>query len=102
MRVAGRILAEALARVEDALVPGVTTAELDRIAEECIRTPARCRRSTATRATRRAYRHASLCISLDDEVVHGIPGDARDPRRPVVSVDIGAIYQGWHADGART
>ena len=45
---------------------------------------------------------ASLCISIDDEVVHGIPGERTIRDGQVVSVDAGAIYEGWHGDGART
>ena len=45
---------------------------------------------------------ASLCISLDDEVVHGIPGERRIREGQIVSVDAGAIVDGWHGDGART
>ena len=45
---------------------------------------------------------ASTCISIDDEVVHGIPGDRMIRAGQIVSIDAGAIYDGWHGDGART
>ena len=108
MRAAGRVVAEALARVEAALRPGVTTAELDRIAERCIveagMTPS-FKDYLGNGRYQRGHPHAypaTTCISLDDEVVHGIPGDRVVRDGQVVSVDIGAIHDGWHADAART
>src|SRR4051812_14034223 len=108
MRVAGRVLAEALARIEDALEPGVTTAELDRLAERCIldagMTPS-FKDYLGDGRYEPGHKHAypaTTCISLDDEVVHGIPGDRVIGDGTIVSVDIGAIHHGWHADAART
>jgi methionyl aminopeptidase len=97
MRTAGRIVAEVLALVEAELKPGVSTAHLDRLAEKYIR-------SNGAVPSFKGYHGypASLCISLDDEVVHGIPGERIIREGQVVSVDAGAIYQGWHGDGART
>jgi len=97
MRRAGRIVAEVLALVEGELKPGVSTAHLDRIAEKYIR-------SNGAVPSFKGYHGypASLCISLDDEVVHGIPGERTIREGQVVSVDAGAIYEGWHGDGART
>jgi methionyl aminopeptidase len=101
MRVAGRIVAEVLALVEAELRPGVSTAHLDRLAERHIR-------SSGAVPSFKGYGHksnpfpASLCISLDDEVVHGIPGDRLIREGQIVSVDAGAIYDGWHGDGARS
>jgi methionyl aminopeptidase len=101
MRVAGRIVAEVLAPVEAELRPGVSTAHLDRLAERHIR-------SSGAVPSFKGYGHrsnpfpASLCISLDDEVVHGIPGERTIREGQIVSVDAGAIYDGWHGDGART
>jgi methionyl aminopeptidase len=108
MRSAGRIVAEVLALVEESLEPGISTAELDRLAERHIRqagaTPSFLgylggRRYDAS--SPRAYK-ASTCISLDHEIVHGIPGDREIRRGQIVSVDVGAIYDGWHGDGARS
>jgi methionyl aminopeptidase len=97
MRQAGRIVAEVLALVESELKPGVSTAYLDRIAERYIRSHG------ATPSFKGYHGYpASLCISLDDEVVHGIPGERTIRDGQVVSIDAGAIYQGWHGDGART
>ena len=101
MRTAGRIVAEVLALVEAELKPGVSTAHLDRMAERHIR-------SAGAVPSFKGYGHrsnpfpASLCISLDDEVVHGIPGERVIRDGQIVSVDAGAIYDGWHGDGART
>jgi methionyl aminopeptidase len=101
MRTAGRIVAEVLALVESELKPGVSTAHLDRLAERHIR-------SSGAVPSFKGYGHrsnpfpASLCISIDDEVVHGIPGERRIRDGQIVSIDAGAIYDGWHGDGART
>ena len=108
MRSAGRIVAEVLALVEENLRPGVSTAELDRLAERHIRgaggTPSFLgylggRRYDA--ASPRAYK-ASTCISIDHEIVHGIPGDREVRAGQLVSVDVGVIYDDWHGDGARS
>jgi methionyl aminopeptidase len=101
MRVAGRIVAEVLALVEAELKPGVSTGHLDRLAERHIR-------SAGAVPSFKGYGHrsnpfpGSLCISIDDEVVHGIPGERTIREGQVVSVDAGAIHDGWHGDGART
>ena len=101
MRRAGRIVAEVLALVESELRPGVSTGHLDRLAERHIR-------SAGAVPSFKGYGHrsnpfpASLCISIDDEVVHGIPGERLIRDGQIVSVDAGAIYDGWHGDGART
>ena len=103
MRQAGRIVAEVLDLVEQELKPGVTTGHLDRLAE------AHIRRSNAIPSfkgypgvnPRRPF-PASLCISIDDEIVHGIPGERTIKEGQIVSIDAGAIYEGWHGDAART
>jgi methionyl aminopeptidase len=97
MRTAGRIVAEVLALVESELKPGVSTAYLDQIAERHIR-------ASGAVPSFKGYLGfpASLCISIDDEVVHGIPGDRVIRAGQIVSVDAGAIYQGYHGDAART
>jgi methionyl aminopeptidase len=101
MRRAGRIVAEVLALVESELKPGVTTAHLDRIAERHIRS-AGAVPSFKGYGNRSNPFPASLCISIDDEVVHGIPSERLIRDGQIVSVDAGAIYDGWHGDGART
>jgi methionyl aminopeptidase len=97
MRRAGRIVAEVLALVESELKPGVSTGQLDRIAERYIRGQG------ATPSFKGYHGYpATLCISIDDEVVHGIPGERIIREGQIVSIDAGAIYQGWHGDSART
>jgi methionyl aminopeptidase len=103
MRRAGRVVAETLALVEEALRPGISTARLDRLAEDHIR------RSGAVPSFKgypgpehpRPF-PATICISVDDEVVHGIPGDRQLREGQIVSIDAGAIIDGWHGDAART
>ena len=103
MRKAGRVVGEILDIIEAELRPGVSTAHLDALAE------AHIRKSGATPSfkgypginPRRPF-PASVCISIDDEIVHGIPGDRTIRAGQIVSVDAGAIVDGWHGDGART
>ncbi len=97
MRRAGRVVAEVLGLVEEELRPGVSTAHLDRIAEEHIR------KAGGTPSFKGYYGYpSSLCISIDREVVHGIPGDRTIANGQVVSIDAGAIIDGYHGDAART
>jgi methionyl aminopeptidase len=99
MRTAGLIVADALDAVRAALAPGLTTADLDRIANEVI---------VGQNAVPSFlnYGHppypATLCVSVNDEVVHGIPGSRTLAAGDVVSVDCGAIFKGWHGDSAFT
>ena len=103
MRRAGRVVAEVLALIEAEIRPGVTTGHLDRIAEAHIR-------STGATPSFKGYPGinprrpfpASICISIDDEIVHGIPGERVIRAGQVVSIDAGAIVDGWHGDAART
>jgi methionyl aminopeptidase len=101
MRRAGRLVAEVLALVESELRPGVTTGHLDELAEKHIRA-AGATPSFKGYGDRRNPFPGSLCISIDDEVVHGIPGGRAIRDGQIVSVDAGAIVEGWHGDGART
>jgi methionyl aminopeptidase len=103
MRQAGRIVAEVLQLVEEALKPGVSTGQLDRLAEEHIRKAGAVPSFKGYPGInpRRPF-PASLCISIDDEIVHGIPGERTIRDGQIVSIDAGAIVDGWHGDGART
>ena len=107
MRRAGRVVAEVLALVESELRPGVTTGHLDSIAEQHIRKSGGVPSFKGYLGGGRYGRGpqafpASTCISIDHEVVHGIPGDRPIKDGQIVSVDVGAIVDGWHGDGART
>ncbi len=107
MRGAGRIVAEVLALIEAELRPGVSTAHLDKLAERHIR-------GAGAIPSFKGYLGggkygkgakafpASTCISIDSEVVHGIPGKRQIRDGELVSVDAGAIVDGWHGDAART
>jgi methionyl aminopeptidase len=108
MRSAGRIVAEVLALVEESLEPGISTAEIDRLAERHIRAARGIPSFLGYLGGRRydirdprAYK-ATTCISVDHEIVHGIPGDRLIQAGQIVSVDVGVIYDGWHGDGARS
>ena len=104
MRHAGTILADVLSALEGELRPGVSTAELDAIAERMIRGAGAIPSCLGYGGSRGTIPFpASICVSINDEVVHGIPsGRRRIADGDVVSLDIGCIWQGWHADTART
>lgn len=100
MRQAGRINALALEAVRQAIRPGVTTAELDAIAEEVIR-------KHGARPAFKGYPGpypypATLTVSINEELVHGIPGERKIRAGDIVSVDCGTIYKGFIADSAFT
>jgi methionyl aminopeptidase len=104
MREAGLVVADALAAVRDAVRPGVTTGELDEVAAELIR-------SRGASPSFLGYGYppfpATICASVNDAVVHGIPGGQVLAEGDVVSIDCGAIVldesgQGWHGDAAVT
>jgi methionyl aminopeptidase len=98
MREAGRITARALRLVGEAVRPGITTAELDAIAETAIR------EEDAVPAFLGYHGFpASICASVNDQVVHGIPAKrTRVAEGDILSVDIGAIIDGYYGDSART
>lgn len=97
MRRAGRVVAEVLALVGESLRPGISTARLDEIAE------AHILRSGATPSFKGYHGYpSSICVSIDREVVHGIPGNRTIRDGQIVSMDAGAIVDGWHGDAART
>ena len=92
------ISAGALKTVANAVQPGVTTAELDRLAEKYIR-------SKGGVPNFKNYQGfpATACISINNEVIHGIPSEKRVLRNgDIVSVDLGAMFQGYHGDNAAT
>lgn len=97
MEKAGRIVAETLAKIEQVVKPGITTKELDRIAEEYIV-------SCGARPSFKGHYGypATICSSINEEVVHGIPGEKILQEGDIVSIDCGACYEGFHGDAART
>ncbi len=101
MAVAGRLVADVLDRLESEVKPGITTAQLDAIAEEMIRAAGAVPSFIGVPGRLAPYRH-SLCISIGQEIVHGVPGSRRIREGELVSVDAGAIVEGWHGDAART
>ncbi len=98
MAEAGRVVAGALRAAADTVAPGITTADLDAVAAREIR-------AAGAVPSFLGYHGfpATICVSVNDEIVHGIPDPARALRDgDVVSIDCGAIVGGWHADAALT
>jgi methionyl aminopeptidase len=97
MREAGVILTDTLSHLEAAIAPGTTTAELDRIAEDSIRT-------AGASPSFKGYRGfpASICTSPNDVIVHGIPGRYVLRDGDIISIDVGVFHGGFHADSAWT
>lgn len=97
MRAAGLVVAETLALLRSAVKAGVTTAELNEVAEKHIR----ARGATSNFLGYHGF-PATICASINDEVVHGIPGSRVLQEGDLVSLDCGAIVEGWHGDAAIT
>ena len=97
MEVANRIVAEVLEEVKSQVRPGVETQELAELAEAC------CRKYKVKPAFKgyRGYSH-SLCIAVNDEVVHGIPGPRQLKTGDLVSLDFGVLHDGFYGDSAIT
>jgi methionyl aminopeptidase len=97
MREAGKIVATMLAATREAVKPGVTTAELDRIAADVLA------RAGATSSFLGYYGYpATICTSVNEQIVHGIPGKRKLKEGDIIGIDAGAIVDGWHADAAIT
>ncbi|CDQ21617.1 type I methionyl aminopeptidase [Halobacillus karajensis] len=97
MREAGRIVALAHQKMEENIQPGITTGELDKIADKFIR-------SMDAIPSFKGYNgfRGSICASVNEELVHGIPGDRVLNEGDIISIDIGAKYKGYHGDSAWT
>jgi methionyl aminopeptidase len=97
MRRAGKVVSDTLAKLEEVIQPGITTADINRIAEEIIL-------KQGAKPSFKGYQGfpASICTSLNNEVVHGIPGNRVLKEGDIISVDCGAILNGYHGDAART
>jgi len=99
MRTAGRVNAEALAAVRELLQPGVTTADLNAAAEEILRKHGAY---SPFKNYGRPPFPASICVSLNEQLVHGIPGSRRLQEGDIVSVDCGTVLEGFIGDSAFT
>lgn len=97
MREAGRISALALRAAGQAVAPGVTTAEINKAAHDFII-------KAGAKPSFLGYNGypASACVSVNNEVIHGIPGNRRIQSGDIVSIDVGAFYEGFHGDNAAT
>ena len=98
MREAGRLLGQVHDELAGIIRPGISTKEIDRVCEEIIRSYG----CTPNFLHYQGY-PASVCVSVNEEVVHGIPRENRIIQEgDIVSLDTGLIYQGYHSDAART
>lgn len=97
MRAAGRVVAKALDAAQGLIRPGVRTVDIDQEIEQVIR-------GEGCEPSFKGYRGfpASATVSLNEEIVHGIPGERRLAEGDLVKVDVGAIYDGYHGDSAWT
>jgi methionyl aminopeptidase len=94
MRAAGLVVAEALAAARDAVAPGISTAKLDQIAEEVIRSHG----ATPSFLGYHGY-PATICASVNSQVVHAIPSASQVLHDgDIISIDCGAILDGWHGE----
>lgn len=97
MREAGQVVAQMLAACREAARPGVTTGELDRIAAGVLK------KAGATSSFLGYYGYpATICTSVNEQIVHGIPGKRKLRDGDIIGIDAGAIVDGWHADAAVT
>jgi methionyl aminopeptidase len=97
MRSAGKVVADTLAMIEKVIKPGITTAEIDKLAEEFIL-------AQGAIPSFKGYGGfpGSICASVNDVVIHGIPNNTVLVEGDIISVDCGAILNGYHGDAART
>ena len=97
LRVAGEVVGKTHAYLKPYLKPGITTKELDTLAEEFIKSQG------CTPSFKNLYGFpGAICISLNDEVVHGIPSRRKIKNGDIIKLDIGACYKGYHGDSAWT
>lgn len=97
MREAGKIVAHTHEVIREAIVPGISTLELDKIAEENIR-----KYNAVPSFKGYGGFPGSICASINNKVVHGIPGNEIVKEGDIISIDIGACYKGYHGDSAKT
>ena len=97
MKEAGRIVALVHQKLKEVIVPGITTKEIDEICEKVIR------ENNATPSFLHLYGFPnSVCTSINEVVVHGIPSDRVLKDGDIISVDVGACFKGYHGDSAWT
>jgi len=102
MHQAGRVVAEMLAACRAAVRPGVTTGELDRIAADVLKRHGASSNFKGYGVPVLPPFPGVICTSVNEQVVHGIPGKRRLKEGEILSIDAGAIVEGWHADAAVT
>jgi methionyl aminopeptidase len=102
MHEAGRIVAEMLAACRAAVRPGITTGELDRIAADVLKRHGASSNFKGYGVPVLPPFPGVICTSVNEQVVHGIPGKRRLKEGEILSIDAGAIVEGWHADAAVT
>lgn len=97
MRIAGRITRDTLNMLEKHIKPNITTKQLDKLAYDYII-------SCGAKPSFKGYNGfpGSICASIDEEIVHGIPGNRVLKEGEIISIDVGACYKGYHGDAART
>jgi methionyl aminopeptidase len=101
MRRANVIVAEVLQELKNKVAPGVTTLELDEVAEELTLKKKATPAFKGYQMAGRVYRHA-LCASINDEIVHGIPSNRALKEGDIIGLDYGVIFQGYYGDSAMT
>lgn len=101
MAEAGRLVGDALDAIGQAIRPGITPLELDAIAADVIHSRGGVASFIGVPGPLAPFAH-TVCVSIDDEVVHGVPDGRVIREGQLVSVDCGAIVDGWHGDAART
>ena len=97
LRIAGAITRDTLELVKQHIKPNITTKELDKLAYDFI----------VSKGARPSFKNyngfpASICASINEEVVHGIPGNRKLKEGDIISIDVGACYKGYHGDACRT
>jgi len=97
MREAGKIVADTHELLKEAITPGISTLELDKIAEENIR-----KYNAIPSFKGYGGFPGTICASINEQVVHGIPGNQIVKEGDIISIDVGAYYKGYHADAAKT
>jgi methionyl aminopeptidase len=102
IRESSKIVADVLRLLEKQIYPGVATKDLDSLAEDFIRSSGGVPAFKGYGSDRNNLYPASICVSIDNEVVHGIPGNRVLKEGEIVSLDVGAVKKGFYGDGAWT